>query len=149
MAGDDFFINSNPEHWLRFINCLFLNIFMFILSQFVFMLFLILVFNIIEIMRQLCIFNFDKILFNATKYKGFLEVIKNLLNKVIKNNYATFAAFVINIDFIKEFSMFFKHIDDKAFSKTLDDIRFEFQEHSQVANSKIKDLQHSLDLYEF
>ena len=45
--------------------------------------------------------------------------------------------------------MFFKHIDDKAFSKTLDDIRFELQEHSQVANSKIKDLQHSLDLYEF
>lgn len=78
-----------------------------------------------------------------------MEVIKNLLNKVIKNNYATFAAFVINIDFIKEFSMFFKHIDDKAFSKTLDDIRFELQEHSQVANSKIKDLQHSLDLYEF
>ncbi len=45
--------------------------------------------------------------------------------------------------------MFFKYIDAKAVSKALDDIRSEFQEHFQAANSKIKLLQHSLDLYEF
>ncbi len=45
--------------------------------------------------------------------------------------------------------MFFKYIDAETVSKALDDIRFEFQEHFQAANSKIKDLQHSLELYEF
>lgn len=45
--------------------------------------------------------------------------------------------------------MFFKYIDAETVSKALDDIRSEFQEHFQAANSKIKDLQHSLDLYEF
>ena len=45
--------------------------------------------------------------------------------------------------------MFFKYIDAETVSKALDDIRFEFFEHFQAANSKIKDLQHKLDLYEF
>ena len=45
--------------------------------------------------------------------------------------------------------MFFKYIDAETVSKALDNIRFEFFEHFQAANSKIKDLQHKLDLYEF
>lgn len=43
---------------------------------------------------------------------------------------------------MKIFYFFFKHIDVKTIPEALDDIRFEFQEHSQAANSKIKDLQH-------
>ena len=45
--------------------------------------------------------------------------------------------------------MFLKYIDDATVSKSLHVIRSEFQEHFQAANSKIKLLQHSLDLYEF
>lgn len=50
---------------------------------------------------------------------------------------------------MKGLTMFFKYIDAETVSKALDDIRFEFFEHFQAANSKIKDLQHKLDLYEF
>lgn len=45
--------------------------------------------------------------------------------------------------------MFFKYIDAETVSKALDDIRLEFQGHFQAANSKIKALQHQLELYEF
>ena len=85
---------------------------------------------------------------NKADNMNFPPLLQKLLNRFFKNDYATFAAFVINIDFMKEFSMFFKYIDAKAVSKALDDIRSEFQEHFQAANSKIKDLQYSIGLCE-